>query len=286
MSKLSAKVGQGNSELNTEKRVSKVKQETSSLTKMLRVLELFSAEAPVWYAIDIIKALNTSRSTGYRYVKALNAAGLLSAVGNGYYVLGPRIIELDHQIRQTDPLLQAGRGVIEQLVEATDHSALLSMLFQNSVLCIDQQLAPLSPPQILSRGQSRPLTRGAISRVILAHLPNHRLRVIYSRRHTEIAEMKLGNTWVEFRDRMAMIRSDGFARSIGEFNPGIIGIAAPVFNREHSIIGSVSIAFREEELPHLNINRTILTVKRAAHEITRRISQMAPELSLPPRAVG
>jgi DNA-binding IclR family transcriptional regulator len=258
----------------------------SSLTKMLSVLDLFTPTEPVRATNDIIETLEASRSTGYRYIKALTAAGLLSAVGNGYYVLGPRIIELDLQIRNTDPLLQAARGVLEQLVNATGHSALLCMLFRNSVLCIREHLAPLSPEILFSRGQSRPLFQGAISKVILANLPNHRLRSIYSRSQATISETGLGNSWDKFRNNLAKIRKDGHAMSFSEYHPGIVGAAAPVFNTDHNVIGSLGIGWSEEESRDVDINRAVISVKRAAREVTQRMTDSLPGLGLPPRAVG
>lgn len=259
---------------------------SNSLTKMLGILDLFVPEKPIWSTNDIILALETSRSTGYRYIKALNNAGLLSAVGNGYYVLGPRIIELDLQIRGSDPLLQAGKGVLEQLVDATGHSALLCMLYRNSVLCIREQLAPLSPDHLFSRGQRRSLFRGAISKVILAYLPNHRLRAIFKRNEGEVAQSNLGNSWGEFREALLQIRKDGHAITDGEFNPGVVGIAAPVYNSENVILGSVGIALAREELNDVDLNRLIIPVKRAAREITMRTANAIPGMDLLPRAVG
>lgn len=262
------------------------KEASNSLAKMLSILDFFVPEKPIWSTNDIIQALETSRSTGYRYIKALNTAGLLSAVGNGYYVLGPRIIELDLQIRGSDPLLQAGKGVLEQLVDVTGHSALLCMLYRNSVVCIREQLAPLSPEHLFSRGQRRSLFHGAISKVILAHLPNHRLRSIFNRNQSEIAEAQLGGSWSEFRDALAQIRKDGHAISYGEFNPGVVGIGAPVYNSENVILGSVGIALAQEELQDVDLNRVVIAVKRAAREITTRTANAIPGMDLLPRAVG
>jgi DNA-binding IclR family transcriptional regulator len=50
---------------------------------------------------------------------------LLTTVRNGYYSLGPRIIEMDLQIRLADPVLLASQGVLEELVDKVGHSALL-----------------------------------------------------------------------------------------------------------------------------------------------------------------
>src|SRR5690349_9754226 len=72
----------------------------TSLDRLLGLLGLFTAKTPIVSAEDMISALKLSRSSGYRYLKALAEAGLIAAVANGHYVLGPRVIQLDLQIRQ------------------------------------------------------------------------------------------------------------------------------------------------------------------------------------------
>lgn len=264
----------------------KGKDPASSLAKMLSILDLFTQANPRWSTNDIIDYLGTSRSTGYRYIKGLHAVGLLAAVGNGFYMLGPRIVELDLRIRECDPLYIASKGVLEQLVDATGHSALLCMLFSNSVLCIREHLAPFSPENMFSRGQRRPLFKGAMSKVILSYLPPHRLRSIYAKNPLKVADAKLGNNWDDFRENLGKIRKDGYVMTLGEFNPNVYGVGAPVFNEEKLIIGSIGVAWQKEELPEVDVAKTILAVKRAAREITNRMMSGTGGMALPPRAVG
>lgn len=259
---------------------------SSSLLKALSILEFFHADRPLWSTQEILDALQVSRSTGYRYIKALASVGLLGAVGNGYYMLGPRIIELDYTIRLTDPLLRASEGVLEELVEATDNSAILCTLYQNSVICISERRAKLSPKNLFSRGQRRSLFKGAMSKVILAHLPNHRLRNVFSRRREDIEDAKLGSSWEVFRDGLTQIRSDGYVKSVGEFQSGIVGVSGPIFNGDDAIIGSVGVAWEHAEMKHIDVPRTISLVKRAAREISQRIAASTAGTALPPRAVG
>ena len=263
-----------------------IKNQGSSLDKMLSILDIFTPERPICSTNDIIQFLGTSRSTGYRYIKSLHSVGLLGAVGNGYYVLGPRIIELDLQIRGYDPLLQACKGVLEELVETTGQSALLCTLYSNSVLCIRELRAPFSPEHLFSRGQKRSLFKGAMSKIILAHLPAHRYRSIYHRNSQVIAESNLGTTWKEFRDRLAQMRKEGIAVSHGEFLPGIVGVSAPIFNSENLILGSVGIACEESDLNDVGVKKATVVVKRAGREITRRIAATYQGIDLPPRAIG
>ncbi|WP_167562183.1 IclR family transcriptional regulator [Pseudarthrobacter phenanthrenivorans] len=238
---------------------------------MLQILELFTEQDPVWSTADLITALETSRSTGYRYIKTLHDAGLLTTVRNGYYSLGPRIIEMDLQIRQTDPLLLASQGVLEDLVEHVGHSALLLTAFRDSVLCIGECRAPQSPANRFSRGQRRPMFQGAGSKVILAHLPHHRLKAIYPRHLEEIERAGLGASWSEFRRNLGEIKKNGYLLTKGEFNPGVYGVAAPILTDQKTAVGSVGVAW-DENVRDINVEQAIQAVKKAANTISLRLA--------------
>jgi DNA-binding IclR family transcriptional regulator len=243
----------------------------SSLAKMLHILQLFSETEPVWSPPALIEALETSRSTGYRYIKALHDAGLLSTASNGHYRLGPRVIEMDLQIRLTDPLLLASHGVLEDLVDRIGHSALLCTAYRDSVLCVGECRAPDSPANRFSRGQRRPLFQGAISKVILAHLPHHRLKAIYPRQHAEIERAGLGSTWSDFRANLGKIKKAGYALTYGEFNPGVYGVAAPILTDQKTAWSSVGVAWDKEARRDVDVEHAVLAVKQAAATISERM---------------
>ena len=253
-------------------RVAAAADSAGSLARMLNVLDLFSEAEPVWSTAAILEALETSRSTGYRYIKTLHDAGLLTTVSTGYYSLGPRIIEMDLQIRLTDPLLLASHGVLEDLVDTIGHSALLCTAFRDAVLCIGECRAPTSPENRFRRGQRRPLFQGAISKVILAHLPHYRLKAIYADQRQEIEHAGLGSTWSEFRAALGKIKKDGYLLTKGEFNPGVYGVAAPVLTDQKTALGSVGVAWDEEARRDVEVEQAVLAVKQAAATISERLT--------------
>ena len=245
----------------------------SSLAKTFQVLDLFTEATPVWSTAEIIEAIDASRSTGYRYIKALHDAGLLTSVRNGYYSLGPRIIEMDLMIRLTDPLLLASHGVLEDLVDKIGHSATLCTAFRDSVLCIGESRSPLSPAVRFSRGQRRSLFQGAVSKVILAYLPHYRLKALYPRQHVQIEKAGLGSTWSEFRATLGEIKKNGYHVTFGEFNPGVYGVAAPILNQQKTALGSIGVAWNAEERRDVEVEDAVLAVKEAAATISVRLPE-------------
>jgi DNA-binding IclR family transcriptional regulator len=259
---------------------------SNSLVRLLDILDLFTPAAPAWSSEELIRSQGLSRSSGYRYIKALTQAGLIAAVANGYYILGPRIIQMDHQIRQCDPLYIAAGGVLESVVESTGCSSQVCALYSNTVLCVREVLTPDSPPNILSRGQQRPLFLGAASKCILAHLKPHQLRSIYSKYAKSIATAGLGSDWTAFRSALAKIRKDGYAFTAGEINPGVVGLSAPVFNRSGLILGSLGIAVSAARFKRTDLGAFAKAVIDAAAQVTERMGDMNIGTDRPPRAVG
>ncbi|MCW8084174.1 IclR family transcriptional regulator [Sabulicella glaciei] len=212
-----------------------------SIGRILEILDLFTEEHPVVRVEDLMARRDYTRSTAYRYVKALSDAGLVAPVGNGFYALGPRIVELERLMHMTDPLLQAAEAVLPDLAEAVPNSiVLLCSLYRDKVLCV-LKAGPGSihaegrDIQILrARGLPLPLFRGAASLAILAFLPPHRIRSLYLDRQADIAEAGLGATWPEVRSRLAAIRRDGHMTTVGQFNPDLAAVAVPVLSRDRS----------------------------------------------------
>jgi DNA-binding IclR family transcriptional regulator len=72
---------------------------------------------------------------------------------------------------------------------------------------------------------------------------------------------------VQLRERLATIRREGFAISLGETIPGAAGLAAPIFNADGSVTAGILIGTPldrfEERMPNL---------KRLLHDATTRVA--------------
>lgn len=254
--------------------------------RLLQILDFFTAAAPAWSTDALLQALGMSRSNGYRYIRALSEMGFIAPVSNGHYVLGPRIMQLDRQIRQCDPLYNAAGPAMKRLVAKSRQSALLCALFSGAVLCVREELTEDSPPNLFTRGQTRPLFTGAASKIILPYLRPYQLRSLYAKHAKTIAAAGLGSDWDAFREALAKMRSAGVVVTAGEFNPGVVGISAPIFNRAGQILGSIGVAGAEASFDRKELDRVAVLVKRAAEEVNERIGVVRMGTDRPARAVG
>ncbi|HTH96919.1 MAG TPA: HTH domain-containing protein, partial [Stellaceae bacterium] len=111
--------------------------------KMLRILDLIEdSETPVTTEV-MLEKLAFTRSTLYRYLKILTESGLIASMPEAGFTLGPRIVELDYRMRQSDPLIGASRPVMAELAQSEQGVALLCRRYKDRVLCIHQERADL-----------------------------------------------------------------------------------------------------------------------------------------------
>jgi DNA-binding IclR family transcriptional regulator len=257
-----------------------------TIEKTLGILGLFTPDDPVRTSDCIIAFLACPSSTGYRHIKTLQSTGFLSRVGNGSYMLGPRVLELDRTVRLSDPVYIAGSPIIRGLREATGHSAVLSILYSDSVVCVRRELSADGPPSLFDRGQRRPLVAGASAKAILAYLPVHQLRRIYAKHGDAAAKAGLGDDWDAFRSALRAIRKAGFAMTVGECQPDIASIAAPIFNKQQEVLGSLMMAVVAPKTDLARFAAQAPRVVETAQAVSDRIALMEGGAALPARAVG
>ncbi|WHS58270.1 IclR family transcriptional regulator [Pseudomonas sp. G2-4] len=212
----------------------------SSLERMLRVLDLFTEENPIWAVDDMGGALGFTRSTIYRYVRELAEANLLFQVEAGRYALGARIITWDRQLRLSDPLVRAAQSLEPNLPQWSEQQVwLICRLFKDQVVCIHQH-GDLFREVSYSRGSPRPLFLGATSKAILANMTARQHSQLFLDHPDEVRSSSLGQTWEQFRRALQLLRRQGYVASAGEVDPGVYGLAAPIFDSDGKVVGSIS----------------------------------------------
>jgi DNA-binding IclR family transcriptional regulator len=264
----------------------------NSLRRMLAVLQLIRPQRPT-VDIELIQAeLGYPQATAYRYVRELLDVGLLVRLPGGWG-LGPRIIEFDLMIRESDPLLNRSRDLMRDLVAQTGLNVLLSALYEDTVISIHQEYGLDARELNFGRGRPMPLFRSATSRVILAHLPPRRLKRLHDARAalasggandandandaSDASDASdgfraLGPDWRSFSRAMLAIRRQGWCQSQGELDPDKTGLAAPILDDAGRVLGSITLVGSSERFAAFQASYLCGLVTQAGREITRRVA--------------
>jgi DNA-binding IclR family transcriptional regulator len=228
----------------------------ASAERILDILALFTPARPAWTPLEAAATLKISRASAYRYFAQLDEAGFIEPVPGrrpGYkWSLGPRIVELDRQIRLADPLVQASVDEMQKLARETGGIALLCRLHKDRVLCIHQERGSRAPRFVsYERGRAMPLHRGATSKVILAFLPARDREQLAARVDAKALEA---------------IRRERLCIAYGEVDPDACGIAVPL-EEGARVVGSLSVVLPASVAKGRLLKSTVKLVRDAGRRI-------------------
>lgn len=245
----------------------------NSLERILAVLEVFSEERLEWTPEELMETLGYSRPTLYRYLKTLREAGLLVSTPNAGFTLGPRVVEMDYLLRKSDPFTLRGVSYIETLTAHYDCTALLARWYGSKILCVDSRSSVQEPVTSYPRGRPMPLARGAVGRSVLAFLPRRHQLPTVRKLLPELAAVGLGDTEEQVLESLKRVRKVGVAVAFGEVTPGVVGIAAPVFDARESPLGSLGVTiFGVGQIASGKIDEISAHVRRSASELSKALT--------------
>lgn len=246
----------------------------SSLTRMLSVLDLFSREHTTMTAEQIAASFGLTRTTCYRYTRELCKAGLLVSDG-GLFMLGPRIIELDHRIIESDPLLNAGRPVISALAESLGAVGLLTTCYDDRIINVFQHEGSLQRlPMSFGRGTTMPIFRSSTSKVILASMSRGRLKRLWKTHQDDADCQAIGADWLTFWKNLQAIKRQGYWTSAGELDAGLAGIAAPILFGTGEVAGSMSLVFAFDGFRNYDTQWLGSQLHGAASQLSRTLAEL------------
>jgi len=244
----------------------------TSLARMLSVLDLFSDQRLHWSAEDISETLGVSLPTSYRYLKTLSDAGLLRRGSDAQFTLGPRIVVLDHFIRQADPVLQCGIPFMKELVAQTGFDCVVSSMHGDQLLDTHRELGSMPASLSYGRGRPRPLFQGAAPKVILAGWAPAALHKLFDSHAEDIAAAGLPSDWSAFRRYFSQIRKNGHYFSDGELESNLAAVAVPLHQADGSVIAALSLVTSVQRMAVIDRSKLTPLIQRAAQEISARLS--------------
>jgi DNA-binding IclR family transcriptional regulator len=244
----------------------------AGLDRYTAVLRLFTEAHSEWTVPDMAEALGVPQSTVYRTVHDLVAENFLETASDARYRLGSVFIEFGRLLRLTDPLLKAGSQVLRDVVGQMDVPCvgLLCRLYNDKVMCIADEISPRATfRSSYERGKPMPLTQGATSKVILAHLP--------ARRFNRLAEHWPDANASAFRSELQSVRRRGVCISSGEIDKDVVGIAAPILRKGTGVLASISLVLPVASTTPAFIDR----VAQMTMEGARHIEQVLEDAAQP-----
>jgi DNA-binding IclR family transcriptional regulator len=179
-----------------------------TLDRAVSILETIARAGPCTLG-ELVRDTGLPRPTAYRLAVALEQHALVVRDRGGRFRLGGRFVGWGAAAGAGLALVEPARAVLERLSAETGESAQLYLREGDQRVCVATHERPTGLRDTVALGALMPLTRGSGGRVLLA--------------------------WAEDRDRfdvdpgeLAAVRSAGWAATVGEREPGVASVSAPV----------------------------------------------------------
>ena len=173
---------------------------------------------------EIARRTGMTPSTVSRQLGTLAASGLVERVpASGRYKLGIRLVQLANTVLARLDVREVARPHLVALVEATGETATLSVPGDDDAVTVDFVLGSHQIQPVSRLGRPSIAHATSAGKVMLAfgdgELPDGALRAYTSR---TITDPQLLAREIE------VVRERGYAQAIGEREPGLTAVAAPV----------------------------------------------------------
>jgi DNA-binding IclR family transcriptional regulator len=197
-------------------------------------LVLAGLEAGPQSLAGLVATTGLPRPTAHRLAVALEHHRLVSRDLQGRFVLGPRCGELAAAAGE-DRLLAAAGPVLTALREATGESTQLYRRQGDQRVCVAASDRPTGLRDSVPVGSVMSMQAGSAAQVLMAWEDPDRIRV--------------GLAGARFDARvLAGVRRRGWAQSVGEREPGVASVSAPVRGPSGRVIAAVSVSGPLERL--------------------------------------
>jgi DNA-binding IclR family transcriptional regulator len=213
---------------------------------------------------EIHDATGYTKSTTHRLVASLEAHGFLTFVGGLGYRLGPRLLRFGTAAMRDLPLRDLARPALVRLAEFTGESAQLYVMGGDRRICVDSVESSSELRTIVMPGVVLPLLRGSAGIVMLAFCPKAELEWILANAARRTPPETVPENLMQ---RIVTARRRGWTNSVGEREPGVASVSAPVLNDDGILIAAVSLSGPDTRLGRIAAARFAPAVLAAAHEI-------------------
>lgn len=207
------------------------------------LLHFAGSRGPDFGITELADDLSMSKAAVHRVLASLRGRGLVTIdERTRRYSLGVGALQLGLAYLDRIDVRKEGRPALEDLSEATNETATLSILLGNHHrIYVDQVIPDREVIMSVTMGEPYPLHGGASGRAFLAFMPKSAQEEYLSNtKLTALTDSTVVDP-VDLRGLLDEVRTNGWAVSRGERKGGAAAVAAPVLSHEGFPVAVMSV---------------------------------------------
>ncbi|HET7047789.1 MAG TPA: IclR family transcriptional regulator [Solirubrobacteraceae bacterium] len=250
----------------TARRAAGSRREVGSVARAIALLDaLAESEAGVGVN-ELARRIGVNASTASRLLATLEQGGLVERAPGGPYRLGLKLVALSDRVLSRLDVRERARPWLLTLVDETGETATLSVPGAGAAITVDVVPAPSSVVSMARLGRPSVSHATAAGKVMLAFGGDAALS-----RGTELTaytERTITDPDALVRE-LAVVRERGIAEAVGEREPDLAAMAAPVLGRGDELVAILGVQGPVGRLPAAKRRALEQPLRRAAAEVGR-----------------
>ena len=223
-------------------------------------------------AQSLARRVNLPRSTVHRLLTTLCADQYAMQDPSGTFEPGLEMYRLAGKLAPGMPYVKLAESHLQALSKQFRETSILTLLERQQLKMFHAACGSPSDPMRynIRLNALEPLLWGATARVVLAHLTDKEISEVVARREPSPVSGVVAKEQ-ELRKSLRQIREEGAAITNSHRTPGTIGVAAPFFDGEGKVIGSLGLLIPEFRWSKHQADTIIQALKGTAAALSRQL---------------
>lgn len=246
-----------------------------SVLKAWSVLSCFTRSRPTWTLREVAAEAGLSKTTTYRLLLTLRAAGAIEDAPGGRYRLGLELFRLGAIVSAGIDIRREARPIMQELSARIGETVFLLVVGGHRAVCLERANGD-SPVHLdmLDVGRSLPLHVGAGPTVLLAHHEEELLPAVLSSPLTRYSD-RTPVAPEAIRDHLRTIREQGWSYVDSDVVPGIVGFGVPVHGADGRVAAALSTGGMAQRFAAEHGQKKLGLLREAAVLLSTRLGHPA-----------
>lgn len=217
---------------------------------------------------EIAEATSIAFSTAYRLASSLVSMDYLQFEPRRGYRLGRKLIELGFIAYRESDLRQVAREPLELLAQSTKDTVHLAILDEDQVVYLDK-ISGSRAIEVSSRiGARKPICSTGVGKALILNQDREQWRVHFQREQGTSSTTDTAEAWLARMDDYA---DKGYTLDLGEDDPRIRCVAAPITAGNQAIVAAISVTSTVEYTDEARLGQIAAEVMSVAQQISRML---------------
>ena len=242
-----------------------------SLLRALNLLSCFQFDKPELGLTELTSMSGLPKATVYRLASTLVYSGFLKYDDQSKrYSLGVKLFELGSIVFASFSLRRVASPYLTQLhVAVNRRTVFLGVLLEDKLVYMDKRENTSTLRFSTDVGRQRPPHFGMLGQVLMAFLSESEVDKLLEGNPLEPMTEKTITDPQLFKERLRLIRRQGYVVEEGEVLDIITGVAAPVRDYTGKVVAAIGVSFISSSVDYQAIKEIVTQTAETAAQISQ-----------------